>query len=470
MPSIAVDDEVSSTQVTGRWANHGRYHSSWYRWLSWHKRKKVLSSDGVESMHPREALRSRPPGLLISSAPWRAWAYAATGALLGGGTMAVVLTLVLVGATLAPLVIGFVPLTAAGLAGIPVGAIERRRLRLLGLPAHPSPHRTLRRPKPVAWTGTRLRENASWREFGYTMALITGLWLLDYVVAAVPLVCLACLAAPVVYLVSGPVDVLGSHLATLADALLVAGFAGLGLVAAAYLAVAVASMRVSIVRALLAPPPHEVPDMETVGSSGRLLDAFDAERRRIERDLHDGTQQRLVALGVMLDMARMNVEEPKLRSLLSRAHRETITTLEGLRELVRGIHPRVLTERGLAEAVSELARAHPMRIRVKINVPGRLGPSVESTAYFMVSEALANVAKHAEAGDCWVSGWIVRDVLILEVGDSGRGGLDSRADGGVQGMADRVAAVGGQVKFTSPGGGPTVLRAEIPCLPQTATT
>ncbi|WP_165959734.1 sensor histidine kinase [Nonomuraea longispora] len=399
----------------------------------------------------------------------RAWAYAATGALLGGGTMAIVLIFVLVGVTLAPFVIGFVPLTAAGLAGIPVGAIERRRLRLLGLPAHPSPHRILRGTGPVAWTGTRLRESVSWRELGYTMALITGLWLLDYVVAAVPLVCLVCLAAPVVYLVSGPVDVLGSHLATLADSLLVAGFAGLGLVAAAYLAVAVASMRVLIVQALLAAPPYEVPDMETVGSSGRLLDAFDAERRRIERDLHDGTQQRLVALGVMLDMARMNVEEPELRSLLTRAHRETITTLEELRELVRGIHPRVLTERGLPEAVSELARAHPMRIRVKINVPGRLVPSVESTAYFMVSEALANVAKHAEASDCWVSGWIVHDMLILEVGDSGRGGLDSRADGGVQGMADRVAAVGGQVKFTSPGGGPTIVRAEIPCLPQTAT-
>ncbi|MEU4571425.1 sensor domain-containing protein [Nonomuraea sp. NPDC023979] len=410
-----------------------------------------------------------PTRLLTSSTPWRAWAYAATGALLGGVTMTVVLTFVLVGVTLAPLAIGFVPLTAAGLAGIPIGAVERRRLRLLGLPALPSPHRTLRRPGPRAWIGTRLRENATWRAFGYTTALITGLWLLDYAVAAIPLVCIVFVAAPVVYLVSGPVDLLGTHLATLADSLLVAGFAALGLVAAAYLAVVAAKMRVPIARVLLAPPPYEIPDMETVGSSGRLLDAFDAERRRIERDLHDGTQQRLVALGVMLDMARMTVADPKLHSLLSRAHLETITTLEELRELVRGIHPRVLAERGLPEAVAELARAHSLRIRVKIDVPGRLVPSVESTAYFMVSEALANVAKHAEADDCWVSGWIARDTLILEVGDNGRGGLDVRADGGVQGMADRVAAVGGRVRFTSPGGGPTVLRAEIPCLPHPVT-
>ncbi|MFI6390053.1 sensor histidine kinase [Nonomuraea sp. NPDC050547] len=423
----------------------------------------------MESTHPREALRSRPQRLLTSSAPWRAWAYAATGALLGGCAMAVMLALVLVGATLAPVLLGLVPLTAAGLAGIPVGAVERRRLRLLGLPAHPSPHRTLRGTGAAAWMRTRLRENASWRELAYTMALITGLWPLDYVVAAVPLACLVCLAAPVVYLVSGPVDVLGTHLATLGDSLLTAGFAALGLVAAAYLAVAVASIRVVLVRVLLAPPPSEVPGMETVGSSGRLLDAFDAERRRIERDLHDGTQQRLVALGVMLDLARMGVEEPELRGLLSRAHRETLTTLEELRELVRGIHPRVLTERGLPEAVAELAGAHPMAIRVKVEVAGRLAPGVESTAYFVVSEALANVAKHARAGDCWVSGRIIRDVLILEVGDSGRGGLTPREDGGVQGMADRVAAVGGQVRFDSPEGGPTVLRAEIPCLPQETT-
>jgi signal transduction histidine kinase len=221
-------------------------------------------------------------------------------------------------------------------------------------------------------------------------------------------------------------------------------------------------VHVAAVRALLVAPAASAA-LRPVPSQGRLLDAFDAERARIERDLHDGTQQRLVALTVMLDVARMRAGDEPTRELLTKAHREATATLTELRELVQGIHPHVLTARGLRAAVGDLVSSYPLRVDTRIDIAGRLPSSVESTAFFVISEALANVAKHSGASRARVSATVVRDVLQVEVTDTGRGGASVSSGSGVQGVADRVAAVGGQVLLSSPEGGPTVLRAEIPC-------
>lgn len=392
---------------------------------------------------------------------WRTWVYTATGAPLGAVALVLLLVLTLAGMALTPVVIGLGLLVAVGLLGIPFGAVERRRLRLLGLPAEPSPHRTVSAGL-VARARIRLGEAATWRSLAFTLLLGTGLWLLDFVLAAISVVAAVLLSSPVVFLVAGPVTLVGVRLLDVPTVVWIALCALLVLVASLYATRLLARLHVAAVRALLvAPVPSEA--LVPVPSQGRLLDAFDAERARIERDLHDGTQQRLVALSVMLDVARMRAGDEPTRELLTKAHREATATLVELRELVQGIHPHVLTSRGLRAAVTELVASHPLVVDARIDVSGRLPSSVESTAFFVISEALANVAKHSGASRASVSATVVRDVLQVEVVDSGRGGASLAGGSGVQGVADRVSAVGGVVLLSSPVGGPTVLRAEIPC-------
>ena len=406
---------------------------------------------------------------LRSPAPWRAWIYLVTGALVGPPILAVTLVLTVVGVGLSPILIGLVPLVAVGVSGIPVGAVERRRLRLLGENAAPSPHRPLDGIGWRRWLHTRLGEASTWREFAYTMLLITGLWLLDFVAAALAVAVLVLMFAPLAYGLSpGPGDpvLLGVELTSWPAALRVGVVAAFALVASAFLVVAVARLHARVARALLVTPQDDDPVMELVRSSGRLLDAFDAQQQRIERDLHDGVQPRLVALSVMLDVARMRANDsPEWAEILSKAHAQAVVALSELRELVQGIHPHMLTERGFAAAVQELAIRYPIPIQVRMRLAGRLASTVESTAYFVVSEALANMAKHAAADRAWVEARLSGDRLLVEVGDTGRGGVDPARGSGVRGLADRVGAVGGRITLSSPPGGPTVLRAEIPCPP-----
>jgi len=400
---------------------------------------------------------------------WRAWLYLGTGAALGFVALAVTVVLTAVGVALSPVLIGLIPLAVVGLSGVPVGAIERRRLRLLGERPAPSPHRPPAAGGWRQWLRTRWGESATWREFAYTMLLITGLWLLDFAVAALPVVSLGLVFAPLAYGLSADprgLVLFGVELPSWPAALRVGLAAVIALVASAFVVAAVARLHGRVVLTLLVSPPVDNRVMELVRTTGRLLDAFDAERRRIERDLHDGVQQRLVALGVTLDVARMRATDaPEWAQVLSTAHTQATAALGELRELVRGIHPHVLTERGFAPAVEELATGYPIPIELEMRIDGRLASTVESTAYFVVSEALANMAKHAEAQRAWVRARLSGGRLHVEVGDTGRGGADPARGSGVRGLADRVAAVGGRLMLSSPPGGPTVLRAEIPCPP-----
>jgi signal transduction histidine kinase len=200
-------------------------------------------------------------------------------------------------------------------------------------------------------------------------------------------------------------------------------------------------------------------------SRSRVVDAAEAERRRIERDLHDGAQQRLVALAMDLGMARerLATDPEKARQLLDEAHAEAKQALTELRNLARGIHPAVLTDRGLDAALSAVAARSPIPVDLRVDVGGRCGPNIESIAYFVVSESLANVAKHAGASRATVQVARRGNRLVIEVSDDGHGGADPTLGTGLAGLQDRVAGVDGWMHVSSPIGGPTTLFVELPC-------
>jgi signal transduction histidine kinase len=204
----------------------------------------------------------------------------------------------------------------------------------------------------------------------------------------------------------------------------------------------------------------------------RVVDATELERRRIERDLHDGTQQRLVSLAMQLGMAKekLDTDPDAARALIDDAHSDAKQTLAELRDLVRGIHPPLLTERGLTAAVESLAARAGFTVVVDSHLDCRLTDSIESTAYFVVSECLANVAKHAPGAAAWVLIRCEEDplrpgtgTLAIEVGDNGPGGVVERPDGGIAGLRTRVAAVDGTLQVSSPPDGPTTVVVRMPC-------
>ena len=208
---------------------------------------------------------------------------------------------------------------------------------------------------------------------------------------------------------------------------------------------------------------------EVRASRSRIVEAGDAERKRVERDLHDGAQQRLVALTLALRLARSKAGadiDPELASTLDEASAEARAALAELRELARGIHPQILTGSGLGAAVESLAQRSPVGVTVSIGA-GRYPAPVEGAAYFAISEALANVAKYAEAGHVVVRGDWADGALTIEVADDGVGGADAGRGSGLRGLADRLAAVDGTLEVVSPLGGGTRLLARIPTLAPT---
>jgi signal transduction histidine kinase len=202
-------------------------------------------------------------------------------------------------------------------------------------------------------------------------------------------------------------------------------------------------------------------------SRARIVEATDAERRRIERDIHDGAQQRLVALSLAIGRARVQLgpaADPNLEATLAQASDEVRSALAELRELARGIHPAILTEAGLVPAVRSLVDRSAVPAELNVELPGRLPGPVEATAYFVVSEALTNVAKHAAASSALVTLRADDGELIVEVRDDGCGGADPVRGSGLSGLRDRVEAVGGTLETVSPPGGGTTIRASLPTL------
>jgi signal transduction histidine kinase len=200
-------------------------------------------------------------------------------------------------------------------------------------------------------------------------------------------------------------------------------------------------------------------------SRARIVEASYAARRRLERDLHDGAQQRLVALALDLRLARtkFDADPAAAAELLDASIAELAQATDELRELARGIHPAVLTDRGLGAALDALATRAPLPVELGSVPEERLPEPVETAAYFVVAEALTNVAKYAEATHAEVSVERANGTLRVEVRDDGVGGADPAAGTGLRGLADRIAALDGKLDVTSPSGSGTVVRAEVPC-------
>lgn len=248
------------------------------------------------------------------------------------------------------------------------------------------------------------------------------------------------------------------------------GLVGLALIAP-WLTVAMGNADAAMARWLLgrnreAELDAKVGELET--SRAAAVDSAEAERRRIERDLHDGAQQRLIAVAMDLGLARGQLETnpERAKELVASAHDDVKAAMKELRDLVRGIHPVILEDRGLDAALSAVVARCGVPVSLRINVAERPAPSIESAAYFIVSETLVNVDRHAEATRATVEIARVADRLTIGVTDDGVGGADpdGSADGtGLAGLAERVSALGGWMRIISPVGGPTTIFVELPC-------
>jgi signal transduction histidine kinase len=308
---------------------------------------------------------------------------------------------------------------------------------------------------------------AGWRQVwyhavvGYIISLLAGVMLVPMWAAAA-----VCFLLPVF---SRPGQ--GPFGLRLWDPLVWAASCALGVllvVAAIRLAPALASLDVSIARARLqASRAEQLATRVRALSESRaeVVDAADAERRRIERDLHDGAQQRLVSLAMNLGLARASMSDvdEEARRVIEHAHDEAKLALAELRELVRGLHPAVLNDRGLDAALSGIAARSPVPARLRVEVPVRPSPTVEAVAYFVVSEALSNAAKHARAHSVDIS--VVRQgtSLHITIRDDGVGGADPSRGSGLRGLSQRVSSDDGSLRLSSPPGGPTVITVELPC-------
>jgi signal transduction histidine kinase len=408
---------------------------------------------------------------LVSSRTWLAVIHHLTGFVIG-----------FVALSLAILGIAGVAVLPLALAGIPIigimlrlagwfGAAERARFNVgLGtqIPAWPAAARAGYRWGVVPRWRT-LTDRAAWAETGYLLlrlpvssAFVT-LTLCSWAFAVVMLALPAYNAA----LPRGGVQIGGTVLlgvpTEIASVLL-----GIALLLASpQLTRTLAAADVAMTRRLLGPTGNlaaRITELER--SRERVVDAAEAERRRIERDLHDGAQQRLVALAMELGRAKAKFTDDidAARELVDQAHLQAKDALTELRNLVRGVHPPVLTDRGLDAALSGLAARCPVPVDVHVDVPVRPRPAVEAIAYFVVAESLTNVAKHARASHArvWVEGHGFPGSISVMVSDDGIGGANP-AGAGLTGLADRVAGVDGHFTVESPAGGPTIIAAELPC-------
>jgi signal transduction histidine kinase len=400
-------------------------------------------------------MAGNPVRFLLSGWPWRCLAYVCGTVALAG---AVALS-----------VLAFPP--GLVLAGVPVGALERRRLRWVDPVPALSPHGRAG-PGAGSWLRRRLSESATWRELGYVCCLLTVLLVVDVIGLFVLFLAVLVLVLPLVMALGGGmlVDIrLGSAaIDSIGEAFLVSGLAGLpGTVIALYALGVLAAGQAAFTRWLTAPAEFGLTQQvdELTASRTRLVDAFEAERRRIERDLHDGAQQHLVLLTMNLGLleAELGTGNPAAGTLVTEARRQARQALVAIREQIRGIHPQILTDLGLRAAIGELAERCPVPVDIGLVLTGRLPAAVESTAYFVVAEAVTNAVRHAAAGRITVTGGLAGDRLIVTVTDDGRGGADPGRGTGLRGLVDRAAVMAGTLVVTSPAGGPTSLRVELPC-------
>jgi signal transduction histidine kinase len=382
------------------------------------------------------------------------------------------LVLVAVTALLVPVSVGLpLVLWSFALVRAFAGASRRRAARVLGRPVE-RPYRPGEPGGLFAHLKRVVRDPATWRDLAWLVVNVTAGLVLRVLVVAAFVAAIAAFALPLVWPLlpssAGPVWVGVVRVSDQSGANLVAVEGGLVLVLWWLFAPALVRADATLARWLLGPTERsrlarrvdELAETRAVS-----VDTQAAELRRIERDLHDGVQARLVALGMSLGMAEEVVasDPAAARELLAEAKLATGTALAELRDVVRGIHPPVLADRGLDGAVRALALATPVPTEVETELGGRLPPPVESAAYFAVAEALTNVIKHSRASRCWVHIRRAGGSLEIVVGDDGAGGADPARGSGLEGIRRRLAPFDGTLHLDSPPGGPTMLTMELPC-------
>jgi signal transduction histidine kinase len=379
--------------------------------------------------------------------------------LLGGG---------LVGGLLGVTIIGLPALVAAFAVAREMARVERWRTGIL----RGSVPELYRRPARSGWVarvGAYARDPQTWRDLLWLL-LLTPVGF-AFAVAAVSL------WASTFYLLSTPAwwwaipDSArgdfgnGWQVDSWMRALAVGGAGLLCLVLTPWICAGLARSQAWLAAVLLRPARLSARVTELTETRAAAADAQTEELRRIERDLHDGAQAQLVALAIDLGLAEQKLDEDPAaaRALIESAQEGAKTAIAELRELVRGVHPAILSDRGLDGALAALAARAPVPVELDVQPGERLAPAVETAAYFVVAEALTNVAKHSEAERAEVS--VVRDgsLLRIRVEDDGRGGASAALGSGLAGLERRVRALDGSFRLTSPSGGPTALVVEIPC-------
>jgi signal transduction histidine kinase len=409
------------------------------------------------------------PRSIVSGRTWLAVVHLMAGLFIGIALFIVALVGLVTGIALLPVFLAGVPVLAGTFwLCIWLAGAERARFALLlgtDIPAAPLPGgRTWLR-----WMAAPFTSAAAWRNVLY-MLIRFPLGLLQFVlVAAVWSLGPAMLALPgYAWALPGGGIHLGGHLIRYPGALIAAVLAGLVLLLVSpAITRGLASSDAAVGRWLLggegrAELTARIGALET--SRAKVIDAAEAERMRIERDLHDGAQQRLVSLAMELGRAKakFGTDPEAAAAIVGQAHEQAKEALAELRNLVRGVHPPVLSDRGLDAALSGLTALCPVPVTVSVDLPARPPASIEAIAYFVVAEALTNIAKHAHASHARVIVVRAGGLLSLEITDDGTGGADP-AGQGLSGLAARVAGVDGQLRVTSPAGGPTTVEVTLPC-------
>ncbi|MEV8318910.1 sensor domain-containing protein [Streptomyces sp. NPDC059900] len=371
-----------------------------------------------------------------------------------------------------------IPVLAAGLAGCRgFGSLERVRARaLLDVEvADPEPLRPKNGGGPMAWMGAVLKSGVSWRHalyaflhmpwaiFSFTVSV--AFWTYGWAMLTYPL---WQWLFPL-YGGQGGIQLYGddNHRVYLDNPFEIGLTALTGLLitlATPWIIRALTTVDRVMVVGLLGPSSLATRVVELESDRGVVVDTAAADLRRIERDLHDGAQARLVALAMDLGLAKEKLaEDPEAAArMVDEAHGEVKVALQELRDLARGIHPAVLTDRGLDAALSALAARCTVPVQVEVDLPARPAAAIEGIAYFTVSELLQNISKHARASRGSVDVWKVEDRLMLQVTDDGAGGADVTSGSGLAGLAERLDAVDGILVVDSPVGGPTTVTAELP--------
>ena len=417
---------------------------------------------------------SRPAGPvavlrdLVSARTWLAFVHLIAGFGVGLVTFTVLLTLLVTSVSLMPVFLAGIPMLAGTLwVSLWMAYPERGRFAVMlgtDIPAPPLPGTGgwLRR----LWAA--LSSGAAWRTVLYGLIRFPLSTLQFVLVTVVWSVALVLITAPAyAWALPGGGAHIAGHLIRYPGPLIAGVLAGLVLLLASpALTRWMAAGDAAVARGLLGSGREEltarIGELET--SRAKVMDAAEMERMRIERDLHDGAQQRLVSLAMDLGRAKakFGTDPEAAAEIVSQAHDQAKEALTELRNLVRGVHPPVLSDRGLDAALSGLAALSPVPVTVSVELPSRPPAAIEAIAYFVVAEALTNIAKHAHAHHARVLVVGVGEQLSVEVTDDGVGGADPAGEG-LSGLAARVAGVDGQFRVTSPAGGPTTLEVTLPC-------